>query len=320
MNYRRVGKSGLQISELSFGSWVTFGGQLSQKEARELMACAYDNGVNFFDNAEVYAGGHAETMMGKAFKKLGWSRLSYVVSTKFFWGIEDHLVNSKNTLNRKYLAQAIEGSLKRLDLDYVDIAYCHRHDPNTPMEEIVLAMHDMVQKGQTLYWGTSEWPQEALMEAYRLCDLHHLHKPIVEQPQYSLIHRNNVEKNLKSVIKKHGIGLTTWSPLASGILTGKYLEKIPKGSRGEKDSLSFLKEEIESEARKRQIEAYVELCKAHDLSPASAAIAWCLRNQDVSSVILGATSEKQLLENLKALETVEKITPEFKEKAEGIFS
>ena len=217
--YRRLGASGLKLSVLSFGSWVTFGPQLNDDLAMESMTAARDAGVNFFDNAESYAGGDSERIMGRVLGNLGWARNSYVVSTKIFWGLSDD-VNMSNTLNRKYLMQAIDGSLERFGLDFVDLLFCHRSDPGTPVEETVWAMHDIVASGKALYWGTSEWPAEALLEAYEICDRLHLRKPAMEQPQYNLFNRDRVEVEYRPVIERHGLGLTTWSPLASGQLPG----------------------------------------------------------------------------------------------------
>ncbi|MGZ5074172.1 MAG: aldo/keto reductase, partial [Usitatibacter sp.] len=226
MNYRRLGRSGLKVSELSLGSWVTYGNQLDTGAARECMAAAWDRGVNFFHNAEVYANGKSEEIMGEALKKLAWPRLKYVVSTKFFWGITEG-PNEKATLNRKYLMNAIDGSLARLKLDYVDLAYCHRPDPATPIEETVWAMHDMIERGKALYWGTSEWSAAEIMAAWQLAERHHLRKPVMEQPEYNLFHRERVEKEYARLYDDIGLGLTTWSPLASGLLTGKYRKGVP---------------------------------------------------------------------------------------------
>src|SRR5512135_106974 len=221
MQYRRLGRAGLKVSELSLGSWVTYGNQVDTKAAIECMAAAWDAGVNFFDNAEVYAAGESERIMGEVLKKLAWPRLKYIVSTKFFWGITDG-PNEKGTLNRKYLLNGIDGSLKRLQLDYVDLVFCHRPDPNTPIEETVWAMHDMVERGKALYWGTSEWPAAAIREAWDIAERHHLRKPVMEQPEYNLFHRERVEREYAPLYEEIGLGLTTWSPLASGLLTGKY--------------------------------------------------------------------------------------------------
>ncbi|HYM48862.1 MAG TPA: aldo/keto reductase, partial [Burkholderiaceae bacterium] len=235
MNYRRLGCSGLKVSELSFGSWVTYGNQVDTRAARELMAAAYDTGVNFFDNAEIYARGQSEEIMGAVLKELGWPRLKYVISTKFYWGMasgKGEFPNERNTLNRKYLRQAIDGSLKRLQLDYVDLVFCHRADPTTPIEETVWAMHDMVERGQALYWGTSEWTADEIRAAWDAADRRNLHKPVMEQPQYNLLHRKRVEQEYKALYEYTGLGLTTWSPLASGLLSGKYRNGVPTGSRG----------------------------------------------------------------------------------------
>ena len=221
MNYRRLGRSGLKVSELSFGSWVTYGNQVDTRAARELMAAAFDAGVNFFDNAEIYAKGDSEVIMGKVLKELGWPRMKYCVSTKFYWGMRTS-ANDNNTLNRKYLLDAIDGSLKRLQLDYVDLVYCHRADPHTPIEETVWAMHDIIERGKALYWGTSEWNADEIRAAWDIADRHHLHKPVVEQPQYNLLHRKRVEQEYARLYEDIGLGLTTWSPLASGLLSGKY--------------------------------------------------------------------------------------------------
>ncbi len=250
MQYRRLGASGLKISELSFGSWVTYGNQLGTDLARECMAAAYDAGVNFFDNAEVYAKGSAETIMGEVLRKSGWRRSSYLVSTKFYWGLNDG-PNEKNTLNRKYLRQAIDGSLKRLGLDYVDLVFCHRADPETPIEETVHAMHDMVASGKALYWGTSEWSAADIVSAWQLADRHHLHKPVMEQPQYNLLHRDRVEKEYARLYRDLGLGTTTWSPLASGLLSGKYDHGIPPGTRATLKGYEWLAERLTDRAQAR---------------------------------------------------------------------
>src|ERR1700730_9522291 len=231
MEYRRLGRSGLKVSVLSFGSWVTFGPQLDEGLASDCLGAAWEAGVNFFDNAEAYSGGESERIMGKAIARLGWKRHSYVVSTKIFWGIHDE-VNMRNTLNRKYLLQAIEGSLERFGLDFVDLVFCHRADPETPIEETVWAMSDIVSSGRALYWGTSEWAADEIRAAWHIADKHHLHKPVMEQPQYNLLARGRVEFEYARLYDDIGLGLTTYSPLASGVLTGKYLDGIPDDSRG----------------------------------------------------------------------------------------
>ena len=234
MQYRRLGRSGLQVSELSLGSWVTYSTQVDTAAAREMLAAAMDAGVNFFDNAEAYAGGKSETVMGEAIKALKWPRLKYIVSTKFYWGLDrdGQPVNHKDTLNRKYLMQAIDGSLQRMGLDCIDLVYCHRADPHTPLEETVWAMSDMITQGKAQYWGTSEWSADEIRAAWDIAEKHHLHKPVMEQPQYHLFHRQKVEKEYARLYEDIGLGLTTWSPLASGLLTGKYKDGVPAGSRG----------------------------------------------------------------------------------------
>ena len=243
MIYRRLGRSGLKVSALSLGSWVTYGNQLDTKVARECMAAAYDAGVNFFDNAEVYAKGESERIMGAALKALGWRRSSYIVSTKFFWGLHDG-PNEKNTLNRKYLTEAIDGSLARLALDHVDLVFCHRPDPDTPIEETVCAMHDIIAAGKALYWGTSEWSAAEIMAAWQVAERHHLHKPVTEQPQYNLFHRERVEREYARLYEDIGLGTTIWSPLASGVLTGKYNDGVPPDSRAALKGYEWLAERI----------------------------------------------------------------------------
>ncbi len=318
MQHNRLGKAGLKISELSFGSWVTFHNQLSIKEVMDTMTIAYDHGVNFFDNAEVYAHGKSEEIMGEALKKLAWPRMKYMVSTKFFWGISDG-PNEKNTLNRKYLLHAMECSLKRFSLDYVDVVYCHRPDQHTPLEETVWAMHDIISRGQALYWGTSEWSADEIRAAYLIAEKHHLHKPIVEQPQYNLFHRAKVEHEFSRLYEDFGLGLTTWSPLSSGLLSGKYLDKIPTNSRAQMKSMSWLREEIDNEKKKNQIVQFCSLASDLGMKPSQLAISWCLSNPHVSSVILGASSNEQLIENLKSTEYKNLITHEVALKLNTIF-
>ncbi len=309
MNYRRLGRSGLKVSELSFGSWVTYGNQLDWGAARECMAAAWDRGVNFFDNAEVYASGKSEEIMGEALKKLAWPRLKYIVSTKFFWGITDG-PNEKSTLNRKYLMNAIDGSLKRLQLDYVDLVYCHRPDPNTPIEETVWAMHDMIERGKALYWGTSEWSANEIMAAWQCAERLRLRKPVVEQPEYNLFHRDRVEKEYAPVYEEAGIGLTTWSPLASGLLTGKYRNGVPADSRGAMPRMKFLVEGLTDKARNDAVGRLHGVSQELGCSLAQLAIAWCSRNPNVSTVITGASRVSQVEENLAAAAVIEKLTPE----------
>lgn len=317
MEYRRLGQAGSKVSQLSLGSWVTFGSQMDVKKAQELLHYAYDNGMNFFDNAEVYAQGKSEEIMGQIFKNLQIPRLKYIVSTKFFWGITDG-PNERNTLNRKYLMNAITGSLKRLQMDYVDLVYCHRPDPNTPMEEIVWSMHDMIERGHALYWGTSEWSAADIDEAFRVADRLNLRKPVVEQPQYNLLFRQKVEKEFQPIYEKYKIGLTTWSPLASGVLTGKYLNGTPEGSRLSMPNFSWLKEEIITPSNTQKVKQFVELAKSVDVPPASLAIAWCTQNPHVSSVITGATSIDQLKTVFKSLEVLPQIDATLRQKLDRI--
>jgi voltage-dependent potassium channel beta subunit len=309
MNYRRLGRSGLKVSELSFGSWVTYGNQLGSEAALDCMRAAYAAGVNFFDNAEVYAKGASETIMGEALRKLGWRRSSYVVSTKFFWGLHDG-PNEKNTLNRKYLRGAIDASLARLQLDYVDLVFCHRPDPDTPIEETVWAMHDMVAQGKALYWGTSEWSAADIARAWEIAERHHLHKPAMEQPQYNLLCRDRVEREYARLYEDIGLGTTTWSPLASGLLTGKYDKGIPPDSRGAVKGYEWLADRLTDEAKLAQVRRLVPVARDLGCTMAQLAIAWCLKNPRVSTVITGASRVAQVQENMKALDVVPKLTPE----------
>jgi voltage-dependent potassium channel beta subunit len=317
MNYRRLGRSGLKVSELSFGSWVTYGNQLDANAARECMAAAWDRGVNFFDNAEVYAQGKSEEIMGEVLKKLAWPRLKLVVSTKFFWGISDG-PNEKSTLNRKYLLNAIDASLKRLQLDYVDLVYAHRPDPNTPIEETVWAFHDMIDRGRALYWGTSEWSAAEIMEAWQIAERHHLRKPVVEQPEYNLFHRSRVEKEYARLYEDIGLGLTTWSPLASGLLTGKYRNGIPPDSRGAIPRMQFLVQDLTDETKNQVVEQLALVAKDLGCTLAQLAIAWCARNPRVSSVITGASRVSQVEENLGAFEFIPKLTPAVMERIDSL--
>jgi voltage-dependent potassium channel beta subunit len=307
MQYRRLGASGLKVSELSLGSWVTYGNQADTKLASELMAAARDHGVNFFDNAEAYARGESERIMGAALKKLAWPRVSYVISTKFYWGLDDG-PNQRNTLNRKYLRQAIEGSLKRLDLDYVDLVFCHRPDPHTPIEETVWAMHDMVARGDALYWGTSEWSADEIRAAWSIAERHHLHKPVMEQPQYNLLHRKRVEQEYARLYEDFGLGLTTWSPLASGLLTGKYAKGVPKGSRAALKNMSWLADSLTDKTRNAAVARLQEIAKDLECKVSQLALAWCLKNPQVSTVITGASKLAQLKENMQAADVVPKLT------------
>lgn len=307
MEYRRLGRSGLKVSALSLGSWVTYANQVDVAAAREIMAAARDAGVNFFDNAETYAAGQSERVMGDALRELGWAREHYVVSTKFYWGLSDD-PNVHHTLNRKYLLGAIDGSLRRLGLDYVDLVFCHRPDPHTPVEETVWAMHDMIDRGKALYWGTSEWSADEIRAAWEVAERHHLHKPVMEQPQYNLFVRRRVEQEYKRLYEDCGLGLTTWSPLASGVLSGKYLNGIPADSRGTLKGFEWLHERLLDPVRNAAVAKLVALAQDLDCTPAQLAIAWCLRNQQVSTVITGASRAAQVGENMRALDILPRLT------------
>lgn len=317
MNYRRLGRSGLQISELSLGAWVTYGNQLDAAQARECMAAARDAGVNYFDNAEVYALGKGEELMGSALQELGWKRHKIIISTKFYWGLSKG-PNERNTLNRKYLRHAIEGSLKRLQLDYVDLVYCHRPDPFTPIEETVWAMHDMIQRGQALYWGTSEWSAADIRAAHHIAETHHLHKPVMEQPQYNLFHRKRVEQEYARLYEDIGLGLTTWSPLASGLLTGKYRKGVPAGSRATLEGYEFLRDALLDAERNRRVGELEELAQELGCSVTQMALAWCLKNPHVSSVITGASRADQVTHNMRALEITPRLTPEVMARIDAV--
>jgi voltage-dependent potassium channel beta subunit len=312
MNYRRLGRSGLQVSELSLGSWVTYHNQVDTKAAVEMLAAAMDAGINFFDNAEVYANGQSEVVMGEALRTLKWPRLNYVVSTKFFWGLDrsDNAINRRNTLNRKYLMQAIDGSLQRFGLEHVDLVYCHRPDPHTPVEETVWAMSDMITQGKALYWGTSEWSADEIRAAWNIAERHHLHKPVVEQPQYHLFHRRRVEQEYARLYEDIGLGLTTWSPLASGLLTGKYRNGVPAGSRGAMENMAFLRDNLTDAAKNAAVAKLEPIAQELGGTVAQLAIAWCTKNPHVSSVITGASKLSQLQSNLGAAALAEKLTPE----------
>jgi len=301
MKYRRVGQAGIQLSELSLGSWVTFHNQSGVEDAAAIMAAAYDAGVNFFDNAEVYAAGKSEEIMGAALRKLGWRRGSYLISTKLYWGLNEG-PNEQNTLNRKYLMEAIDGSLRRLGLDHVDLLYCHRPDPNTAVAETVWAMHDIIRQGKALYWGTSEWNAPEIEAAIAIAERHHLHKPIVEQPVYNLLQRHRFGCEYDRVYGELGYGSTTWSPLASGLLTGKYRDGIPPDSRGALPGYDWLAERLVDADALAKVEALRPIAAEIGASLPQFALAWCLQNPRVSSVITGASRVEQLQENLKALE------------------
>ncbi len=320
MQYRRMGRSGLRLSTFSLGSWVTYHNQVNVDTAVEMMAAAFDAGVNFFDNAEGYALGQSETIMGEALRRLKWPRVNYVVSTKFFWGLDrdGQAVNRRDTLNRKYLMQAIDGSLRRFGLEHVDLVYCHRPDPHTPIEETVWAMSDMITQGKALYWGTSEWNAADIRAAWDIAQQHHLHKPVVEQPQYHLFHRRRVEQEYARLYEDIGLGLTTWSPLASGLLTGKYKQGIPPGSRGAMDTLAFLRSGLTDPQRNEAVAGLGQIAQELSVTTAQLAIAWCALNPRVSSVITGASRVEQLRDNLQAVELLPRLTPQWIERIDAL--
>ena len=317
MEYRFLGRSGLRLSALSFGSWVTFGGQVDVNDAVRLLTVAYDAGVNFFDTAEVYAHGEAERILGEVLRRTGWRRSDLVISTKIFWGGEGP---NDRGLSAKHLVEGTEASLRRLGLDYVDLLFCHRPDVHTPIEETVWAMDRLVRQGKALYWGTSEWSADRIRQAHAVARREHLIPPLMEQPQYNMFHRHRVEVEYAPLYDELGLGTTTWSPLASGLLTGKYDDGIPAGSRLALPDYGWLREQMAPEwdrritVSRRLAEVAAELA----CTRAQLAIAWCLANEDVSTVILGASREEQLRENLGALDVAERLTPDVLERIEGI--
>jgi voltage-dependent potassium channel beta subunit len=318
MNYRYLGKSGLKVSELSFGSWVTFGAQVDVDQALQLMKNAYDVGVNFFDNAEVYSAGVSEIIMGKVIKKAGWKRSDLVISTKIFWGGDGP---NDQGLSRKHILEGLDASLERMQQEYVDLIFAHRPDIHTPIEETVRAMDYAINQGKAFYWGTSEWSATQIMQAYGIARQEHLIPPLMEQPQYNMFHRDKVESEYSDLYREIGLGTTIWSPLASGLLTGKYNKGIPEDSRANLEGYEWLRKRFSGDAAKGQIEKVKKLAVvAEDLgcSLPQLAIAWCLMNPHVSTVITGASKPSQVTENMKAIEVVDKITPEIVENIEGI--
>jgi len=318
MEYRNLGRTGIKVSELSLGSWVTFKNQVDVDAAVEIMAAAYDAGVNFFDNAEAYASGKSEEVMGEALKRLGWRRGSYLVTTKIYWGLHD-TVNESNTLNRKRLIEGINGSLERFQLDYVDVLYCHRADKNTPIEETVWAMHNIIEWGKAMYWGTSEWKAAEIVEAIAIAEKHHLHKPVVEQPVYNMFERHRFSGEYVRFYKEYGYGSTTFSPLASGLLSGKYNAGIPQDSRAATSNMDWLKENVTDKNNISKVQALEPIAKELDCTISQLSLAWCLKNPFVSSIITGASRLEQLQENMKASEVAPKLTPEILERIDKIF-
>ena len=319
MEYNNLGKSGLQISRLSLGSWLTFGKQIGDDVAERLMDIAYENGINFFDNAEIYARGKSEEVMGTILKKKNWSRDSYIVSSKVFFGNGGQLPTQKG-LSRKHIFEACEQALKRFQLDYLDLFLCHRPDKQTPIEETVWSMHQLIMQGKILYWGTSEWSAQEIMEAHMFAKQNHLIGPIVEQPEYNMFTRQKVEVEFSQIYKTVGLGTTIWSPLASGILSGKYNQEFPSDTRLGMEGLDWLKEKNFTVERIDVVKKLSALAADLNMSFPVLGLAWCLKNPNVSTVILGASKEHQLKENLTSLEAKEKLTPEIMDQIEGILS
>lgn len=314
-----MGRTGLQLSVLSFGSWVSFHKQIDDKIADELMGIAYDNGINFFDNAEVYALGQSEEMMGRVLKKKNWDRSSYVVSSKAFWGWRGTENKPNQTgLSRKHLTEACNEALQRLQLDYLDLYFCHRPDKKVPIEEVVWTMHQLIQQGKVLYWGTSEWSGVEIMEAHRVAQQYGLIGPTVEQPQYNLFERQKLENEFLMVFNTVGMGTTIWSPLASGLLSGKYNDGIPEGSRFALEGFDWLKDRWIKDGTVEKVKQLAVLAKELGVSLAELSIAWCISNENVTTAILGASRKEQLLQNLGALAVKEKLTPDVKERIDQI--
>ena len=321
MSYRRVGSSGLKVSALSFGAWVTFGKQIGDPVAEQLMHTAYDAGVNFFDNAETYADGRAERVMGAILRKSGWPRDTFLVSSKVFFGAERDGPNQVG-LSRKHVIEACHDALQRLQVDYLDLYYCHRADPETPIEETARAMHDLIAQGKVLYWGTSEWSAGEIKAAFDVCERLNLQRPIVEQPQYNLFHRNRVEREFAPFYRSPGLGTTVWSPLASGLLTGKYNDGIPSESRLNAPGMEWLRDRLQSDAthgaKIAAVKKLAAIAAELGASLPQLSLAWCLRNPNVSSVILGASKPEQLKENFGALDVVDRLTPEVMKRIDAV--
>jgi len=320
MKYRNLGKSGLKVSELSYGSWVTFSFQLDTALATEMLKIAYDSGVNFFDNAEAYASGEAEVIMGEALKTLGFTRDTYCVSSKAFWGGQ---LPTQRGLSAKHLMDACNAALQRLQVDYLDLFFCHRPDPETPIEETVRAMHALVIQGKIIYWGTSEWEAAQIEEAYQIAEKHYLTPPTMEQPEYNMFNRSKLEKEYLDLFNKRGLGITTWSPLASGLLTGKYKNGIPEDTRMNLSGYEFLRQRLESKEGRAMVDKAKQLEELADLAGiplVNMALGWCLQNKNVSTVILGSSKPKQLKQNLKTLDYVDQFDDSLMQQIDKIIS
>lgn len=317
MQYRRLGKSGLKVSLLSFGSWLTFGKQIGVDQSEALMKYAYDNGINFFDNAEIYARGESERVMGRILDKMQWRRDSYIVSSKVFFG-DGGKLPTQIGLNRKHVIEACHAALKRLQVDYLDLYFCHRPDKETPIEETVWTMHNLIQQGKILYWGTSEWSAQEIMEAHMVAQKYNLIGPVMEQPQYNMFHRDKVEVEYKQIYKTVGLGTTIWSPLASGLLTGKYNEGMPKDTRLNIEGMDWLRERTITQERINKVKQITQIAKELGMTTAQLALAWCAYNPNVSTIILGASKIEQLNENLESLQHLHKLTPDIMERIEEV--
>lgn len=319
MEYSKLGKTGLPVSRLSFGTWITFGNQIGYDTAKELMVIAYDAGVNFFDNAEVYAYGRSEEVMGRILKETAWDRDTYIVSSKVFFGAGGKQPTQRG-LHRKHIREACDAALKRLQVDYLDLYFCHRPDKTTPVEETVWSMHQLIMAGKVLYWGTSEWSAQEIMEAHMIAARHNLIGPVVEQPQYNMLHRHKVEVEFAQIYKTVGLGLTIWSPLASGLLTGKYNSGISDDYRLKRDELAWLAERNLVDENLKKVAQLMELANEIGTDVTRMAIAWCLKNPNVSTVLLGASKPEQLKHNLSALEVVSILTDQVMERIESILN
>ena len=318
MEYRRLGNSGVKVSALSFGAWVTFGQQIGEKVAGDCMQAAYDAGANFFDNAEVYAQGEAEIIMGKVLKSKGWQRDTFLVSSKVFFGGS---LPTQRGLSRKHIHDACHAALKRLQVDYLDLFFCHRPDVETPIEETVLAMNTLIQQGKILYWGTSEWSADQIMTAEAVARDYRLIGPTMEQPEYNMFHRNKIENEFVNLYKEIGLGTTIWSPLASGLLTGKYVNGIPGDTRTELQGYEWLKRRFESqeaEEKNKQIMSLIEIAKELDMSMPQLALSWCMHNPNVSTVITGASKKEQVVENMKTVDLKDRVTDEVMDRIDAI--